>query len=105
MDKNDALSEYNKIPLGHNRTNGAVYSKIYFKVEICSAHKIFDSHPALILLNPNNHYNHGFPNTFDYNHYAYSVLSACYCSHYTLLSICDIIATNVTMKIKGLYNT
>ena len=30
MDENDALSEYNKIPLGHNRTNGAVYSKIYF---------------------------------------------------------------------------
>ena len=38
MDENDALSEYNKIPLGHNRTNGAVYSKIYFKVGICSAH-------------------------------------------------------------------
>ena len=38
MDENDALSEYNKIPLGHNRTNGVVYSKIYFKVEICSAH-------------------------------------------------------------------
>ena len=38
MDENDALSEYNKIPLGHNRNNGAVYSKIYFKVEICSAH-------------------------------------------------------------------
>ena len=38
MDENDALSEYNKIPLGHNHTNGAVYSKIYFKVEICSAH-------------------------------------------------------------------
>ena len=37
MDENDALSEYNKIPLGHNRTNCAVYSKIYFKVEICSA--------------------------------------------------------------------
>ena len=35
MDENDALSEYNKIPLGHNRTNGAVFSKIYFKVEIC----------------------------------------------------------------------
>ena len=31
IDENDALSEY-------NRTNGAVYSKIYFKVEICSAH-------------------------------------------------------------------
>ena len=38
MDENDTLSEYNKIPLGHNRTNGAVYSKIYFNVEICSAH-------------------------------------------------------------------
>ena len=37
MDENDSLSEYNKIPLGHNRTNGAVYSKIYVKVEICSA--------------------------------------------------------------------
>ena len=38
MDENDSLYEYNKIPLGHNRINGAVYSKIYFKVEICSAH-------------------------------------------------------------------
>ena len=38
MDENDALFEYNKIPLGHNRTNGAVYSKIYSKVEMCSAH-------------------------------------------------------------------
>ena len=28
MDENDSLSEYTKIPLGHNRTNGAVYSKI-----------------------------------------------------------------------------
>ena len=27
MDENDALSEYNKIPLGHNRTNGAVTPK------------------------------------------------------------------------------
>ena len=27
MDENDSLSKYNKIPLGHNRTNGAVYSK------------------------------------------------------------------------------
>ena len=38
MDENDTLSEYNKISLGHNRTNSIVYSKIYFKVEICSAH-------------------------------------------------------------------
>ena len=36
MDENDSLSEYIKIPLGHNRTNGAVYSKINFEVEICS---------------------------------------------------------------------
>ena len=27
---------------------------------------------AKTLRNPNNHYNHGFPNTFDYNHYVYS---------------------------------
>ena len=37
MDEKDPLSEKNKIPLGHNRTNGVVYSKINFKVEICSA--------------------------------------------------------------------
>ena len=47
MHENDSLSEYIKIPLGHNRTNGAVYSKIYFKVEICSALSKFDSHPTL----------------------------------------------------------
>ena len=37
MDENDPVTEYNKIPLDHNRTNGAVYSEINFKVEICSA--------------------------------------------------------------------
>ena len=37
MDENDLLSEYIKIPLRHNRTNGAVYSETNFKVEICSA--------------------------------------------------------------------
>ena len=37
MVENDSLSEYIKIPLGHNRTNGAVYSIINSKVEICSA--------------------------------------------------------------------
>ena len=37
MHENDSLSEYNMIPIGHNGTNGAVYSKITFKVEICSA--------------------------------------------------------------------
>ena len=48
MDENDSLSEYSNIPLGHNCTNGAVYSKINFKVEICSALKLFDSHPTLL---------------------------------------------------------
>ena len=33
--------------------------------------------PALTLRNPNNHYNHGFPNTFDYNHYVYSDYLVC----------------------------
>ena len=32
---------------------------------------------ALILLNPDNHFNHGFPNTFDYNHYVYSDYLVC----------------------------
>ena len=36
-DENDTLSEQNKIPLSHNRCNGDVYSKIKFKIEICSA--------------------------------------------------------------------
>ena len=35
------------------------------------------SFPTLILLKPNNHYNHGFPNTFDYNHYVYSDYLMC----------------------------
>ena len=34
MDENDSLSEYIKIPLGHNRTNGAVYSKINLAGEV-----------------------------------------------------------------------
>ena len=34
MDENDPECEYYKIPLGHIGTNVAVYSKIYFKVEI-----------------------------------------------------------------------
>ena len=33
--------------------------------------------PSLILLNPNNHYNHGFHNTFDYNHHVYSDYLVC----------------------------
>ena len=45
--------------------------QINFKVEICSALYIFDSHhtlqsPRLITI-----YNHSFHNTFDYNHFIY----------------------------------
>ena len=32
----------------------------------------FISRVNTVLLNPNNHYSHGFPNTFDYNYYVYS---------------------------------
>ena len=38
MDENDSLFEYNKIPLGHNRTNGAVYSKINL---CCEKHNFY----------------------------------------------------------------
>ena len=72
MDENDPLAEYNKIPLGHNRTNDAVISKINFKVEIdirLSSHASFS---ALIRLKPNNHYSHGFHIAFDYNHFTNS---------------------------------
>ena len=114
MDKNDPLSEYNNIPVGHNHTYGVVYSKVNFNVEICSAFQIYENHltlhipranstSSLILLNPNNHYNHGFHNIFDYNHCICSDYLPCTVtasgSHYTLMSICDIIAT---MNIKGL---
>ena len=49
------------------------------------------------MLNPNNHDNHSFHNTFDYNHFIYS--DYLLYSQYTLMSICDII---VTMKIKAI---
>ena len=65
------------IALGHNSTNGAVYSKttsklrsaLHFRYSIVKSHASF---PALILLNPNNHYNDDFHNIFYYNHYVYS---------------------------------
>ena len=47
MNKSDPLSEEETIPLGHNHTNGAVYSGINVNVEICSALYIFDGHPML----------------------------------------------------------
>ena len=80
MNENDALSEYHKIPLGHNR-NGAVYpkstSKLRSALHIRYSIVIHVSIPTLILFNPNNHYNQGFPNTFDCNHYVYSDYLVC----------------------------
>ena len=49
------------IPLGHNPTSGAIYYKMLRTLDIRQ------SFPAIILLNPNNHYNHVY-NTFDHNH-------------------------------------
>ena len=46
MDTNDSFSELKKIPLGRNRTNGAVFSNINLKVEICFALYIFDNQPS-----------------------------------------------------------
>ena len=72
MNENDSLSEYNKIPLGHKRTNGTVCSKIYIKVK--SSHASF---PALILLHSNSHYKHDFPNIFAYYPYVYRDYVVC----------------------------
>ena len=82
MDENDALSEYNKIPLLTivPMTPFALKStsKLGSALHIRYSKLSHASFPALILLNPNNHYNHGFPNTFDYMFICYSD------SHYTL---------------------
>ena len=76
-DENYPLSEYNKIPLGHNRTNGAVYSKNNLRSALSALHFRYSivtptSFLALIRLNPNNLYHYGFYNTFDYNHFSNS---------------------------------
>ena len=84
MDENDPLSKYNKIQLDHNHINGAVYSKINFKFEICTLDIRWTSHasfPTPILLNPNNHYNHGFhtlltATTFCYSDYLLCTVTA-----------------------------
>ena len=60
------------IPLGDNRTQASstpkstskLRSALHFSYSIVILRFI----PLLILLNPNNHYNYGFHNTFDYNH-------------------------------------
>ena len=52
-------------------------SKLRSALHISYSIVIHASFPALILLNDNDHYNHGFPNTFDYNHYVYSDYLVC----------------------------
>ena len=81
MNENDALSEYNKVQLGHNRANGAFTpkstSKLRSALHIRYSKVIPRFISALILLDPNNHYNHSFPNTFDYNNYVYCDYLVC----------------------------
>ena len=52
-------------------------SKLRSALHISYSIVIGASIPALILRSPNNHYNHGFLNTFDYNHYVYSDYLVC----------------------------
>ena len=71
MNESDTLSEYNKIPLGHNRPMAPFTPKstaLHFRYSIVIPRFI----PALILLNPNHNYNHDFLNKFDYKHFIYS---------------------------------
>ena len=48
-------------------------SALHFRYSIVISRLI----PALILMNPNNHYNHGYHYTFDYNHFIYSDYLLC----------------------------
>ena len=54
MDLEPAINVYTKL-----------ISALYFRYSIVIPRFI----SALILLNPNKHYNHGFHNTLDYNHF------------------------------------
>ena len=112
MDENDSLSEWNKIRLGHSRTNGAIWSKINFKIEIYSALSIFDSHvtlhspceyyPILITTITTVFITRLTKTTsliVTNNCAQWLLVLTLYVNH--LRSICEII---VTMKIKGLYN-
>ena len=50
------------------KSTSKLRSALHFDIQKSS----YASFPALIRLNPNNHYNHGFHNTFDYNHFTNS---------------------------------
>ena len=55
------------------KSTSKLRSALHIRYSLWSSHASF---PALILLNPNNH-NHGFPNTFDYNHCVYNDYLVC----------------------------
>ena len=57
-----------------SKSTSKLRSALHIRYSIKSSHASF---PALILLNPNKNYKHGFPNTFDYNHYVYSDYLVC----------------------------
>ena len=73
MDEYDPLSEYNKIPFSHNRTDGAVTSKSTSKLRSAMHFRYSIVIPCFVprinTVHLNNHYNHGFRNTFDHNHF------------------------------------
>ena len=52
-------------------------SKLRFALHFRYSIVIPPSFPVLKLPNPNNHYNHGFNNTFDYNPFIYSDYLLC----------------------------
>ena len=72
MDKNVPLSEYNKILIGHivpmapftPKSTSKLRAALHFRYSIVIPRFI----PPQILLNPNDHYNHGFHHTFYNNH-------------------------------------
>ena len=82
MDENDLLSEYIKIPFVTivrmtpftPKSTSKLRSALHFSYSIVI--RRFYSR-AIYCAIPNSHYNHGFPNTFDYNHYVYSDYLVC----------------------------
>ena len=50
-----------------SKSTSKLRSALHFRY--IDSHASHASFPGLILLNPNNHYNHGFHNTLDYNSY------------------------------------
>ena len=64
------------VPMAQFTPNSAskLRSALHFRYSIVIPHFIPN---ANILFNPNNHYNHGFHDTFDYNHFIYSDYLQC----------------------------